>query len=158
MRTTTIFAIIIVGTVAPATAEPKREETSGRVSLNDKAGDPSDDAPRAPSAWVELASPTPAKHGTQYIIVGADQGGFGKLRVDAVKGAVPVKQVRVTFSDGKTKAFRISKRLDAKRQKSLYVDLPTTKEIDQVVVVTDARSRGQFAVYGSGTGGVIATR
>lgn len=54
--------------------------------------------------------------------------------------------------------IRVNRRLDPKKQKSLFVDLPTTKEIDQVVVVTDARSHGQFALYGSGTGGVIASR
>ncbi len=154
MRTPNLFAMILVGTVGSATAEPKQEETSGRVSLDPAQGD----APRAPSAWVELASPTPAKHGTEYIVVGKDAGGFAKLRVDATKGAVSVKQVRVTFTDGQTKTYRIDKRIDSKRQKSLYVDLPTTREIEQVVVVTDRRSKGEFALYGSGTGGVIATR
>jgi hypothetical protein len=96
MRFTTLFAVILVGAVGSATAEPKQEVTSGRVSLNDKARA----APRAPSDWVELASSTPARHGTEFILVDKDAGGFGKLRLDAVKGAVPIKQVRVVFADG----------------------------------------------------------
>jgi hypothetical protein len=154
MRFTSLFAVFLVGAVGSATAQPKQEETSARVRLNDKAGV----APRAPSAWVELASPTPAKHGTEFILVDEDAGGFGKLRLDAVKGAVPVKQVRVVFADGTTRSYRLDKRIDAKRHTSLYVDLRTTQNISQIVVVTDPRSRGEYAVYGSGTGGVIATR
>jgi hypothetical protein len=157
MRSRSLFAMLLVGLVGSAMAEPRREETSGRVRLNDTAGDTN--APRAPSAWVELASSTPAKHGTQFILIGEDAGGFGKLRLDAVKGgAIPVKQIRVDFADGKTKVYRLNKRIGTKRHKSLYVDLPTTKEISQIVVVTDSRSRGEYALYGSGTGGAIATR
>lgn len=150
--------MILLGAASTATAQPKHEETSGRVSLSDsKAAEDAND-PRAPSDWVELATPTPAKHGSTFILVGKDAGGFGKLRIDAVKGAVPVKQVRVSFTDGKSKAYRVNKRIDVKRQKSLTVDLPTTKEIDHIVVVTDRRAKGEYTVHGSGTGGVIANR
>lgn len=151
--------MILLGTASVATAQPKHEETSGRVSLREKApDDPKQDAPRAPSEWVELASPTPARHGEQFILVGEDAGGFGKLRIDAVKGGIPVKQVRVMFVDGTEKTYRVNKRIDAKRKKSVFVDLPTTQEIEHVVVVTDRRSKGEYSLYGSGTGGVIATR
>jgi len=156
MRTTAPFALILVGAVTTATAQPKQEETSGRVRLDESAANANE--PRAPGDWVELASPTPAKHGTEFIIVGKEAGGFGKLRLDAVKGAVPVKQVRVSFSDGTSKVYRINKRIDAKRHTSLFVDLPTTKEIDQIAVVTDRRASGEYSVHGSGTGGVIANR
>jgi hypothetical protein len=151
--------MILLGTASLATAQPKQEETSGRVSLKEKAPDnPREDAPRSPSDWVELASATPAKHGTQYIIVGREAGGFGKLRIDAVKGGIPIKQVRVSFTDGSSKTYRLNKRVDANHQKSVFVDLPTTQEIDQVVIVTDRRSKGEYALYGSGTGGVVAGR
>lgn len=147
--------MFLVGAATVATAQPKHEETSGRVSLNPQA--PAERA-RAPSEWVELASATPAKHGTEFIGVGKEAGGFGKLRLDAVKGVVRVKQVRVTFADGTQKTFRINKRIDAKRQKWVFVELPTTQEIDQVIVVTDRTSKGEYALFGSGTGGVVAHR
>ena len=161
MRSTAPFAMILVGLTAAATAQPKQEETSGRVSLKEhdarqKARD--QQAPRAPSDWVELASPTPASHGTEFVIVGKEAGGFGQLRLDAVKGAVPVKQVKVLFTDGTSKSYRLNKRLDAERQTSLFVDLPTTATIEQIVISTDRRSQGQYAVYGSGTGGAVAKR
>ena len=160
MRTPAVFAMILLGTATLATAQPRQEETSGRVSLREKApDDPKEDAPRAPSEWVELASPTPAKHGEQFFIVGEEAGGFGKLRIDAVKGGgIPVKQVRVMFADGTEKTYRVNKRIAPKGSKSVVVDLPTTQAIDQVVVVTDRRSSGLYALYGSGTGGVVAGR
>jgi len=157
MRFPAVFAMFLVGAPAIAAAQPKQEETSGRVSLNDNV-DANDQRPRAPSEWVELASATPAKHGTEYIGVGKEAGGFGKLRIDAVKGAVPVKQVRVTFADGKQKTYKINKRIDTKRTKSVFIDLPTTQDLKQVVVVTDRQSRGEYALFGSGTGGVVANR
>lgn len=161
MRSPGISTLILVGLTATAAAQPKQEETSGRVSLKEddarrKARD--SQAPRAPADWVELATPTPASHGTEFVMVGKDAGGFGKLRLDAVKGVVPVKTVRVVFTDGTAKSYRLGKRLDAKRQPSLYVDLPTTATIEQIVVTTDPRARGEYAVYGSGTGGVVADR
>ena len=104
--------MFLVGAATTATAQPKQEETSGRVSLSDSKAAEEANEPRAPSDWVELASPTPAKHGTEFIIVGKEAGGFGKLRIDAVKGSVPVKQVRVRFSDGKSKVFKLNKRVD----------------------------------------------
>jgi hypothetical protein len=160
MRTPAVFAVILVGAPLLATAQPKQEETSGRVSLKEKApDDPREDAPRSPSDWVELASATAAKHGTNYIIVGGEAGGFGKLRIDAVKGGgIPIKQVRVSFTDGSSKTYRVNRRIDPQRQKSVFLDLPTTQQIDQVVIVTDRRSKGEYAVYGSGTGGVVAGR
>ena len=152
--------MILLSTPLLATAQPKQEETSGRVSLKEKAPDnPKEDAPRSPSQWIELASSTPAKHGTNYVIVGREAGGFGKLRIDAVKGGgIPIKQVRVSFTDGSSKTYRVNKRIDTQRQKSVFVDLPTTQAIDQVVIVTDRRSTGEYALFGSGTGGVVAGR
>jgi hypothetical protein len=162
MKSSVLFAMFLVGAVSTATAQPKQEETSGRVSLNEQA--PADQPPRSPDDWVELATPTPAKHGTEYVVVGKEQGGFARLRLDAVKGAVPVKSVRVELSDGTTKTYRVNKRIDAKRHKSLFVDLPATVEIDHVVVTTARRSAGEYAVYGSvegqktSGGGVVAGR
>ena len=153
--------MILVGAAGVATAQPRQEETSGRVSLRENPpDDPDADAPRAPGDWVELASATPAKHGTQFIIVGKEAGGFGRLRLDAEKGAVPIKQVRVTFVDGSEKTYKLNKRIDAKSagKKSLFVDLPTTQEIEQVVVVADRKSKGEYSLHGSGTGGVVANR
>ena len=48
-----------------------------------------------------IATPTPASHGTEFVVVGKEQGSFGKLRVDADKGKVIVRRVRIYFDDGK---------------------------------------------------------
>jgi hypothetical protein len=153
--------MFLVGAVGTATAQPKPEETSGRVSLNETA--PADQPPRSPDDWVELASATPAKHGNEYVVVGKDQGGFARLRIDAAKGAVAVKSVTVELADGTSKTYRVNKRIDGKR-KSVFVDLPTTSEIEHIVVSTDRRSAGEYAVFGSVEGaksegkGVVAGR
>jgi len=147
--------MIFLGAVGTATAQPKQEETSGRVSLKENA--PADQSPRTPEDWVELASPTPAKHGTEYVVVGKDQGEFAQLRIDAVKGAIPVKAVAVEMADGSVKNFKLNKRIDVKRNKSLIIDLPTSSSIAHIVVVTDRKSTGEYSVFGAGAGGTTGT-
>lgn len=151
------FAMILVVAGGVASAQPEREETSGRVSYRDDA-QTKPEAPRRPSEWVELADPSPTKHGTVFVVVGKDAGYFGKLRVDAAKGKVIVRRVKVLFEDGKTKQFRPEKWLDARRKKSLLLDLGEAKAIERVVVTTDPDVKGQYAIYGSVSGGTVAGR
>ena len=149
MRSSTLFALIVVGHVSVATAEPKQEEISGRVRLEDKPAEKSD-APRASSEWVELASPTPAKHGTEIIVVGDNAGVFAQLRIDATRGRTSVRKVKVFFSDGDTKTVRLDRMLTAKRARSAYVDLGTGKPIDRIIVMTETHTSGEYAVFGTG--------
>lgn len=148
--------MIVVAASSTAAAEPKQEETSGRVSINENS-DPKADTPRQPGQWVELASPTPAKHGTEFVIVGKEAGTFAKLRVDATKGRTNVRKVKVFFADGTEKSVHLDKAL--KSGKSAQVDLGADKAIDRIVVVTETHTKGEYAVYGaSGTGGVVGSR
>lgn len=156
MKSRALFTLFLVGAAGTATAQDKQEETSGRVSLNEKA--PESQPPRSPDDWVELASATPAKHGTEYIVVGKDQGEFARLRLDAVRGVVPVKAVRIELTDGTTKTYRVQRRIDAKHQTQVYIDLPTTGQLSSVVVMTDRRSTGAYTVHASGSGGIVARR
>jgi hypothetical protein len=158
MKTSVLFALIVVGATTQAAAQPKSEETSGRVSLNDKAAPTRSDAARQPNDWVELASATPAKHGKEFVVVGKDAGAFGKLRLEADKGKVIVLRVKVYFADGASKVYMIDKRLDAKRRKSTLVDLKTQKAIDRIVVMTETYTNGQYALYGASSPGVVAGR
>jgi hypothetical protein len=158
MKTSVLFALIVVGTATTAAAQTKTEETSGRVSLNDQQP-PAKTAAVRPGDWVELATETPAKHGKEFIVVGKDAGAFGKLRLEAAKGKVIVLRVKVYFDDGASKVYVVDKRLDAKRQKSTIVDLKTTKPIDRVVVMTETYTKGEYALYGSSSSpGVVAGR
>jgi hypothetical protein len=157
MRSPTVFALILLGSGAAASAEPKQEETSGRVSLNEK-DDQKRDAPRSPSDWVELASATPAKHGTMFFMVGKDAGSFSKIRLDAAKGKTFVKRVKVVFADGGgEKVVQLDRALSTKRNRSLVVDLGEPRPIERVVITTEATS-GQYSVHGTAGGGVVSSR
>ena len=155
MRLPTLFTVILVGAASTASAEPKQEEISGRVSLNEN----SDDTPapaRQRGEWVEIASPTPAKHGTEFVIVGKDAGSFSKLRIDASKGKTIVRKVKVFFLDGKAKTVQLDKILP--QGKYTVVDLGPPKQIDRVVVTTETHTNGKYAIYGSAGGGFVGSR
>jgi hypothetical protein len=139
-------------------ADTKPETEVGRVSLEESK---ESDTPRAPSQWLELADPTPAKHGTEFIVVGAQQGSFSRLRVDAAKGRTVVKHVRVDFSDGSRKTYKVGKTVTKNGRKFAEIDLGVTKPIAQIAVTTDRQTKGEYALYGSsggGTGTAVSSR
>jgi hypothetical protein len=156
MRSPTVLALIVLGSSTTALAEPKQEESSGRVSL--KENDATNDPPRVAAEWVELADPTPAKHGKQFIIVGRESGYFSRLRVDAAKGRTYVRHVRVLFDDGTSKTVRLERAVSTKKRKSAIIDIADEpRAIAQIIVTTD-REGGQWSLYGIGTGGVVGSR
>ena len=147
-------------TAASADSTEKPETEVGRVSLDEPKGA---DTPRAPSQWLELADPTPAKHGTEFIVVGAQQGSFSRLRVDAAKGRTIVKHVRVDFSDGSKKTYKVGKTVSKNGRKFTEIVLGVTKPIEQVSITTDRQTGGHYAVYGSsstapGAGTAVSSR
>ena len=155
IRLSALFTAMVVAQASGAAAEPKQEETSGRVSLNENKK-PAEDPYRQPGEWVELASPTPAKHGTEFVMVGKEAGSFAKLRIDGAQGRTNVRKVKVFFADGKTKTVQLDKSLRA--GKSTTVDLGREEYIDRIVVTTETHTKGQYAVYGSSGGGVVGSR
>jgi hypothetical protein len=159
MRSSALFTVIILGAATAVSAEPKQEETSGRVRLDDDQNNKKADAPRQPGDWVELASPTPAKHGTEFVIVGKDAGAFAKLRIDPAKGRTIVRKVKVFFANGKVKTVQLDK-VVSQKSKPLFVELGDPKLIDQIVVTTETHTKGQYAIYGSAEvgSGVVSSR
>ena len=143
MRSSALFTVVLVGAGAIASAQPRQEETSGRVGHNEKE-------PRRPAEWVELASPTPASHGTEFVVVGGEETGyFSQLRIDASKGRTIVRKVKVFFSDGMIKTKRIDRSISG--EKFVQIDLGEAKAIDRIVITTDAHTDGRYAVYASAT-------
>jgi hypothetical protein len=150
------FAVIVLAASTTATAQPKQEESSGRVSLNDKGGPP---LPRADKdGWLELATDTPVKHGKEFVVVDKDIGAIAKLRIDAEKGKVIVNRVKVYFADGTSKLYAPDKRLDPRHVASLIVDLGPRRTVDRVVITTETYTKGTYALYGSSSGGTLARR
>lgn len=147
-----LSAIVLAATTA--TAQPRREETSGRVSYvapQRKPGPPSE------AHWIELASPTSVKHGTEFIIVGADAGRFTQLRVDAYAGTVILRRIRVFHHDGTVQTVQVGRTLD-RMHRSVEIELPAGKAIDQIAITTATRTQGTYTVYGSSRVTSIATR
>lgn len=176
MRASPLLTLILLGTgVAaadpkPSTAPPsqqvierKPEAQQGRLRLQEPAKTAIKKAEpvRTPGEWVELADPTPAKHGTEFVVVGAQQGPFSQLRINAAKGTTTVRSVRVMFSDGTEKTTKIGATVGTKGRKFAQVDLGAAKPIWQVVVTTDRQGSGEYTVYGSSgpaPGTVVSSR
>jgi hypothetical protein len=146
MRIPSVFAIVLLAAAGTATAEPERVRY-GDAKAPDKK-------PAADEAgWTQLATPTPASHGTEFMVVGKELGPFGKLRIDADKATVIVRRVKIYFDDGKTKVVQVDKAIAPK--KSTEIDLKTPGPIDHIVVTTES-GRGEYALYGSSPAGVAS--
>ena len=157
MRTSALLTVLLL--TSAAAADTKQETDVGRVSVVEGAADAT--PPRAPSQWLELADATPAKHGTEFVVVGAQQGSFSRLRVEAAKGRTTVKRVNVVFSDGSKKSYKVEKTVNLKGKTFAEIELGASKPIEQVVVTTDRQSKGEYALYGSSggaDGGVVSSR
>jgi hypothetical protein len=132
MKTLAITSLLLFAPTV-VSAAPAKDETAERVSYND------DHAPPAPADdWVELASPTPAKHGRTFITVDAR---YSQLKIETHKGHPVVKTLRVVFADGKQRVVKL------KRQRSQVVDLGGARAIEHIVVDSDWRSKGTYTVH-----------
>lgn len=151
MRIPGVSAIVLVAGASLAAAQPRHEENTGRVSYKEPR--PAQNAPDN-SGWVQLATPTPASHGTEFIVVGKEAGKFAQVRINASTGRVAVRKVKIYFEDGKQKVVQVDKILDAHRKGAHVIELDAPRAIDRIVVTTEP-SHGSYAIYGTaGTGGV----
>jgi hypothetical protein len=153
MKSSALFTLILVGAVATASAQPEPAEPSGRVSYTDSAAPAAKPAAaQQAGSEVQLASPTPANHGTEFIVVGKDAGEFSQLRLAATSGKVIVRRVRIFFDDGTQQTVEVDSVLDAQRSKDATVTLKGDKAIDHVTVSTEP-GRGLYAVYATAANG-----
>lgn len=163
MKLSAVFVCILVGITSnaaadrappsppkPESAAPKTDEASGRVSYVEpkNAAEAEQEAPRATGQWIEIASPTPAKHRTEFIMVGEDAGSFSQLWLAPAKGTTVVRSVRVFYTDGTNQRFRIDSAIDKNSRKYAVVDLKANKTIDHIAVNTET-GKGTYAVYGA---------
>jgi len=148
MKSSALFTLIVVGAAATATAQPQPAEPSGRVSYTDEgAAKPAAALPKAGDE-VELATPTPATHGTEFVVVGKEAGAFSKLRLAAASGRVIVRKVRIFFDDGTTQTVQVDSILDASKGRDATIELKGVKSIDHLTVSTEP-GRGSYALYGT---------
>ena len=148
MRTLpTVLTAVLAVAPTLASAQPKKAEHAARLRYGEKG-----DAPRQVAATpctgclVELASATPAKHGTEFILVGREVGTFTGLRVGAHKGRVVVRRVTVELADGTRRRFDVDRVTGGKRDVTNH--LGAAREIDRIAVTTETQGNGEYEVFG----------
>jgi hypothetical protein len=157
MKYAAVFAFILAGAVATASAQPEPAEPSGRVSYTDQAAPAAKPAAAQQGSEVQLASPTPANHGTEFIVVGRDAGQFSQLRLAATSGKVIVRRVRIFFDDGTQQAVDVDSVLDSSRSKDATVNVKAATAIDHITVTTEP-GHGQYALYGTAAHGNLTAQ
>ncbi|CAN5737248.1 hypothetical protein BH11MYX3_BH11MYX3_16450 [soil metagenome] len=140
MKAFTLIAMLVAGT---AFAQP-REERGGRVLYH--AAEASQ--PSVRDGWVLLSTPTPTKHGTEWISIDRTVGPMRTLKLVATSGSVHVQRVQVVFSSERTVTYNLDKHLSPRRP-STNIDFGGRFTIAQVVVTTARRPVGTYTVQGS---------
>ena len=146
--------MLLAGATALVSAAPVDNETTERVSYTGKtrraAPATNDDG------WIEIASPTPASHGREFIEVDADTGPLVRLRIAGHTGRTVVQTVRIDFQDGKSRTIRLDQVVS--QDKPAYVDLRGPHRVERVIVATERALRADYIVQGEPAGGAVARR
>jgi hypothetical protein len=150
MKRPALFAVVAMA-ASTATAQPKQEVDDGRVSYTGAEPRADDDG------WVQLTSPTPVEHGTEYIVVDPDAGHFTRLRVDAHSGTVAVVRLRLFFADGTARNIPVGKSLDGERR-STVIEIPASKRIRTIGVTTVRSTGGAYTLHASSGVPAVARR
>src|SRR5262245_49855567 len=154
MRITALSAMLLAGATALVSASPVDNETTERVSYT---GKPRRAAPATnDDGWIEIASPTPASHGREFIEVDADTGPLVRLRIACHTGRTIVQTVRVDFQDGKSRTIRLDQVVS--KDKPAYVDLRGAPRGGRVIGAAGRAPRAEYIVRGDPAGGAIARR
>jgi len=152
MRLAVLTSLIVAGSASFVAASPDRDESTRRVTLSETAKPQL----RRDGDWIEIATPTPVRHGKEYITLRDDTGTISRLRIDSHAGRPYVYTVRINFTNGTSRIARIERAIDKKRP--VYVDLKGAKEIESLVVVTDPDSRAEYRVMGLPAAAGVARR
>lgn len=154
MKTTVLGVVFTAGLTSVVSAGPDDKETTERVSYTEPTEPRAAPPPVPDGEWVELASPTPAKHGKEFISVDPEGGPYRQLRIDAASGKPIVQRVVVHYSDGIKRETWIGKELTERRPSALVLLRGTA--IEQIVVHTDRKSDGTYAVSAVAPAGAVA--
>ncbi len=103
-----------------------------------------DDA--TPDDTVQLATPTPASNGVEYIPVGRDSGRFAQVRVEWDRGHVYLTKVAVRFGDGRVQNVAMDRWLDEAHPQAVF-DVAGATWIETVIVTTDRDAHGSYSVF-----------
>ncbi|MBL9013748.1 MAG: hypothetical protein JNL83_06210 [Myxococcales bacterium] len=147
MKVATLVAMLAIAASSTAGNAQPREERGGRVPYGPNwRPRPPAAAPRA--GWVTLATPTPTRHGTEWIFLDDSTGPLRVLRIQATSGTVHLKQVRVDLASGKVLTFSADRWLD-RRRPNTRIDLGALHYVDRITITTARRPVGSYVVYGA---------
>lgn len=144
-----LLLLVVLAVVAPspgARAQP-REERGGRVPYGPNWRRPPPPAPPR-AGWRELATPTPTRHGTEWIFVDESTGPLRVLRVQATTGTVHLRRVRVELANGKVLTFAADRWLNRARP-STRIDLGGLQSVERIAITTARAPAGTYALYGA---------
>ena len=133
MTKTAISSLFLAIAASSVSAAPAKDETAERVSYTEKNG-----SQESADGWVEIASPTPAKHGRTYVTV---DGRYAQLRIDAHKGRPVLKTVKIVYADGKQRVVKL------RGKRSSVIDLMIDSPVEHIVVDTDRSAKGTYTVH-----------
>jgi hypothetical protein len=144
MKVPTVVALVLAVTLSGSSSAQPREEEDVRPVPYGHAQPQF----RHDGDWVKLATPTPTRFGTEWIILGRDLGAFRTLKIQATSGTVHLRRVRVEFSNGRVTTFRVDRWL-ARRRPDALIDLGAARYIDRIAVTTTRVPAGHYVVYGA---------
>jgi hypothetical protein len=146
MRKLATCVLAAVASSGGVSAEPDRTESTQHVDYNEHHH--ARPAPaRSEDGWLEIASPTPATNGREFIPLDEGSGKIASLRIAASSGRLYVDTVRVEYADGTHRLFAIERVLDASKRAPALVDLRGPHDVRQIVVTTDASTKGSYVVH-----------
>lgn len=161
MRRIALLTTIALGIPVAALAQPGDR---ARVEIRDRDRDIGiewrrdrydryDDYRRGPAwrdyrgRWVSFGRGYNASNQRQFIHV-SGSGRFRMIRIEGVRGEPVVQKVLVEFENGSHQAIELDTSL--RRGVGEVIDLNgRDRRISRIVVYTDPRSRGAYAVYGA---------
>jgi len=152
MKTIALLTAVTLGVPAAATyAQPARVqvEVRDRAWQHDRydSYDQSHWNREFRGRWVSLGNGYKAYNARQQIAVDPNNR-YRKIRIEGTSGAPMVTRVMVEFGNGQRQVVDLNERLNGGA--GSVIDLNgDTRHIRRIVVQTDGRSRGEYAVYGT---------
>jgi hypothetical protein len=141
MKAFTAIALVVLATASTGSAQP-REERGGRVELREVQ------PPSHADGWLRLATPTPSRYGTEWVVVARTAGPLRALRIEATTGSVHLRRVVVEFQDGASATFNVDQWLD-RHHPNARIDFGAPRRLASLAITTAKVPAGTYTVYGS---------
>lgn len=146
MKTAMLVAMLALTAASSAGNAQPREERGGRVPYGPNWRRPPPVPPR--TGWINLATPTPTRHGTEWIFLDESVGPLRVFRIEAISGTVHLRSVRVELASGRVLTFSADRWLD-RRRPNTRIDLGALHRVERIAITTARSPAGSYVVYGA---------